>query len=67
MLQGSPTCGGSFRQKIHLGLNDLYVWFRFPFLSQFFHPNLNINMVFGEKKTTKITIFSDFEALFCVK
>ena len=34
----------------------------------FFHPNLNIKMVFGEKKKTlKLATFSNFEAVFCVE
>ena len=34
---------------ILLGLNEMYVWFQFPYLPNFFNPTLNIKLVFGEK------------------
>ena len=39
---------------IRQDLNDLYVWFRFPYLPNFLHPTLNIEMARSlERKTTK--------------
>ena len=51
---------------LHLGLNEIYVWFLLPTYRNFFNPTLNIKMVFVEK-IPKIGTFSDFVTIFFVK
>ena len=42
---------GRYVRIMHLGLNEIYVWFLLPTYPNFFNPTLNIKMVFGEKNT----------------
>ena len=50
-----------------LGLNEIYLWFRFPYLPCFFSVlPLNINLLL-DVKYLKIGTFSDFGAIFFVK
>ena len=56
----------SLSKAIHLGLNEMYVWFLLPTYPNSFNPTLNIKMVFGEK-IPKMGTFSDFVTIFFVK
>ena len=60
------TRPGVFSEHSQLGLNEMYVWFLLAYIANFFHPILNIKMVFGEK-IPKMGTFSDFVTIFVGK
>ena len=51
---------------LHLGLNEIFVWFLLPTHPILFNSTLNIKMVFGEK-IPKMGTFSIFVTIFFVK